>query len=76
MVPLLGPPTVTTVAMASASTIVTSGTTIASSRLLRNACMKMSSWNSFVKLSSPMKLYVGVKPLQSVIEKYSARPNG
>ena len=68
MLPLLGPPTVTTVAMASASTMVTSGTTIASTTLLRNAFMKMSSWNSFVKLSSPTKLYVGVKPVQSVIE--------
>ena len=48
--------------------MVTNGTTIASSRLLRNERMKMSSWNSFVKLSSPTKLYVGLKPLQSVIE--------
>jgi hypothetical protein len=47
---------VTTVAMASASTMVTSGTTMASSTLLRSASMKVSSWNSFVKLSSPMKL--------------------
>ena len=68
MRPLLGPPTVTTVAMMSASTMVTIGTTIASSTLLRNERMKVSSWNSFVKLSSPTKLYVGLKPLQSVIE--------
>ena len=68
MLPLVGPPTVTTIAMASASTMVTNGTTIASSTLLRNECMKMSSWNSFVKLSSPTKLYAGVKPLQSVVE--------
>ena len=68
MLPLVGPPTVTTIAMVSPSTMVTNGTTIASSMLLRNESMKMSSWNSFVKLPSPTKLYVGVKPLQSVIE--------
>ena len=76
MLPLLGPPTVTTVAMASASTMVTSGTTIASWMLLTRAVMNVSSWNSLVKLSSPMKLYDGEKPFQSVIAKYNAWPNG
>ena len=48
--------------------MVTIGTTMASSTLLRKERMKVSSWNSFWKLSRPMKLYVGLKPLQSVIE--------
>ena len=56
--------------------MVTIGTTIASCTLLTNDFMKMSSWNSFVKLSSPTKLYDGEKPFQSVIAKYSAWPNG
>ena len=34
MLPLVGPPTVTTVAMTSASTMVTNGTTIASSHVV------------------------------------------
>ena len=67
MLPLVGPPTVTTIAMASASTMVTSGTTIASSTLLNNARRKVASWNNFVKLPSPTKLYAGEKPFQSVI---------
>src|SRR6266704_5577806 len=40
-----------TIVLALASTMVTNGTTIASSTLLRNERMKMSSWNNFVKLS-------------------------
>ena len=66
--PLPEPPTVISVANASAITIVTSGTTIARTMLFPTAFMKMGSSSNLVKFPRPMTLNSAVYPVQSVSE--------
>ena len=66
--PRLEPPIVINEAKVRAMTIVTSGMTMAMIRLFLNDLRKMSSCHSERKLSKPMKLNVGLKPVQSVRE--------